>query len=77
MVAVSFSVVANKTPGTLPLIDGDGAVGDPASKSFSFLVRTVIEQGTRAQALVSPFFCATGHLETTVTRLSRPQPRNS
>jgi hypothetical protein len=24
-------VVANKTPGTLPLINSDGAVGDPAS----------------------------------------------
>ncbi|KAF8259459.1 Six-hairpin glycosidase [Lactarius quietus] len=35
----SFSVVAEKVPGTQPLINGDGAVGDPASIGVSVLLR--------------------------------------
>lgn len=30
----NFRVVREKVPGTLPIIDGDGAVGDPASETI-------------------------------------------
>ncbi|KAA1465990.1 Six-hairpin glycosidase [Dentipellis sp. KUC8613] len=36
---VQYRVVANKAPGSLPLIDGDGAVGDPASIGSAVLLR--------------------------------------
>jgi len=38
------SVVANKPPNQLPLIDGDGAVGDPASEIFIFIPLPLIPQ---------------------------------
>ncbi|TFY55339.1 hypothetical protein EVG20_g9357 [Dentipellis fragilis] len=36
---IAEQVVANKAPGSLPLIDGDGAVGDPASIGSAVLLR--------------------------------------
>jgi len=38
------SVVANKPPNQLPLINGDGAVGDPSSEPFIFISLPLILQ---------------------------------
>ncbi|KAI0069199.1 Six-hairpin glycosidase [Artomyces pyxidatus] len=38
VIKIATEVVRNKTADTLPLIDGDGAVGDPASLGFSVLL---------------------------------------